>query len=83
MSKGIDKAEALRWLLNRVGGSPEELMCCGDGYNDLGMMQLAAVSCATAGARKPVKKAATIVTQSNDRDGVAVAVAEYFPFTSS
>ena len=83
MSKGIDKAEALRWLLNRVGGSPEELMCCGDGYNDLGMMQLAAVSCATAGARRPVKKAATIVTQSNDRDGVAVAVAEYFPFTSS
>ena len=83
MSKGIDKAEALRWLLNRVGGSPEELMCFGDGYNDLGMMQLAAVSCATAGARKPVKKAATVVTQSNDRDGVAVAVAEYFPFTSS
>ena len=74
LPKGIDKAEALKNLLDRVGGRTDELLCCGDGYNDLGMMRLAGISCATQNAKKPVKQAATFVTKSNDRDGVAHAV---------
>jgi len=74
MPKGIDKAEALKGLLEKVGGMPNELLCCGDGFNDLGMMRLAGISCATSNAKKPVKEAADIVTKSNDRDGVAIAV---------
>ena len=77
MPKGIDKAEALRELLDRVGGKTSELLCCGDGYNDLNMMCLAGVSCATRNAKKPVKEAASYVTESNDRDGVANAVVRY------
>ena len=72
--KGIDKAEALRELLIKIGGKTDELLCCGDGYNDLNMMRLAAISCATRNAKKPVKQAASFVTESNDRDGVAHAV---------
>lgn len=75
--KGVDKAEALRTLLERVGGNAEALLCCGDGYNDLNMMRLAGISCATRNAKKPVKTAATYVTESNDRDGVANAVVRY------
>ena len=75
--KGIDKAEALRELLQRVGGTTDELLCCGDGYNDLNMMRLARVSCATSNAKRQVKEAATFVTESNDRDGVARAVERY------
>ena len=75
--KGIDKAEALRELLTRVGGKTDCLLCCGDGYNDLNMMRLAGISCATRNAKKPVKEAATFVTDSNDRDGVAKAVMKY------
>ena len=75
--KGIDKAEALRELLERVGGGTDKLLCCGDGYNDLNMMRLAGVSCATRNAKKPVKEAASFITESNDRDGVANAV-EHF-----
>lgn len=74
MPKGIDKAEALKELLDRVGGKTDELMCLGDGYNDLGMMRLAGLSCAPCNAKKAVKQAATFVTKSNDRDGVAFAV---------
>lgn len=74
---GVDKAEALRRLLERVGGTTESLMCCGDGYNDLNMMRLAGISCATRNAKKPVKAAASYVTESNDRDGVANAVVRY------
>ena len=77
MPKGIDKAEALRELMERVGGKTEELLCCGDGYNDLNMMRLAGVSCAPSNAKKPVKQAATFVTKSNDRDGVAHAVVQF------
>lgn len=76
--KGIDKAESLRELLERVGGKTDELLCCGDGYNDINMMRLAAISCATRNAKKPVKEAATFVTDSCDRDGVAKAVQRYF-----
>ena len=75
--KGVDKAEALKKLLERVGGNSESLLCCGDGYNDLNMMRLAGISCATRNAKKPVKAAASYVTESNDRDGVANAVVRY------
>ncbi len=77
MPKGVDKAIALQELLHRVGGTKEELLCCGDGYNDLGMMLLAGISCAPRNAKKPVKQAATYVTDSNDKDGVAHAVQQY------
>lgn len=84
--KGIDKAEALREVLTLAGskagissasGQCEELICCGDGYNDLNMMRLGGISCATRNAKKPVKAAASHVTESNDRDGVANAVVRY------
>lgn len=76
--KGIDKADALKELLTRVGGKTYCLLCCGDGYNDLNMMRLAGISCATRNAKKPVKQAASFVTDSNDKDGVAKAVEKFF-----
>ena len=72
--KGIDKAKALHELLDRIGGKTDNLLCCGDGYNDLNMMRVGGISCATRNARKPVKAAATFVTDCNDQDGVAHAV---------
>ncbi len=77
MPKGIDKAGALQLLLERVGGTADELLCCGDGYNDLNMMRFASISCATRNAKKPVKEAATFITDCNDRDGIAHAVKKY------
>ena len=79
MPKGIDKADSLSQLLTKLNGKTDELMCCGDGYNDLGMMRLAGISCAPGNAKKPVKQAATFVTKSNDRDGVAHAVVQFIP----
>lgn len=74
---GIDKAQALSFLLDRVGGTSDELICCGDGFNDLPMMKLAGLSCATRNAQLPVKQAAMVVTDSNDKDGVANIVRQY------
>ena len=78
MPKGIDKADALCQLLTKLHGKTDELLCCGDGYNDIGMMRLAGISCAPRNAKRPVKQAATYVTDSNDRDGVAHAVERFF-----
>ena len=75
--KGIDKAEALQDILRLAGGKREELLCLGDGYNDLNMMRLAGVSCAPSNAKKPVKETADFVTDSNDQDGVAKAVLKF------
>lgn len=77
VSKGIDKAEALRELLAMIGGKADSLLCCGDGYNDINMMRLAGISCATRNAKKRVKETASYITESNDRDGVANAVVHY------
>lgn len=78
MPKDIDKADALRELLERIAGEKEmQLLCCGDGFNDLKLMRLADISCATRNAKKPVKEAASFVTKSNDRDGVACAVQRF------
>ncbi len=77
VSKGIDKAEALRELLMKLNGKTDELMCCGDGYNDLNMLRLAGISCVPRNAKRLVKQASTFVTESNDRDGVACAVVKY------
>lgn len=85
--KGVDKAEALRELLVKIGGKAgvslapevlaEALLCCGDGYNDINMMRVAGISCATRNAKKLVKQVASYITESNDRDGVANAVVRY------
>ena len=77
MPKGIDKAVALAELLRMRNGKSDELMCCGDGFNDVGMMQLAGISCATRNAKRPVREAADFITDSNDRDGVARAVERF------
>lgn len=76
--KGVDKAVSLRELLTHLGGKPSELLCCGDSYNDLNMMRLAGISCAPRNAKRIVKQASTFVTDSNDRDGVALAVRRFF-----
>ena len=78
MPKDIDKAAVLSELLKKLRGKPDELLCCGDGYNDLNMMRLAGISCAPRNAKRIVKQASTFVTDSNDRDGVAFAVERFF-----
>lgn len=71
---GIDKADCLDAFLKRIGRTREELMVCGDGYNDRSMIRYAGMGVAMSNAQKEVLDAADHVTLSNDEDGVAVAV---------
>lgn len=71
---GIDKADCLDAFLKKIGFGREDLMACGDGYNDLSMIRYAGMGVAMANAQKEVLEAADHVTLSNDEDGVAAAV---------
>ena len=74
MPKGIDKAQSLERLLASLGMKREQMIACGDGYNDLTMIQYAGLGVAMENAVLPVKKAADYITASNDEDGVGLVV---------
>ena len=74
---GIDKAKRLEFLLNHLGLKREELIACGDGFNDLSMIKYAGLGVAMSNAQEIVKQAADYITLSNEEDGVADAVKKF------
>lgn len=78
MPKNVDKAYCLSKLLKILGLSREEMVCCGDGYNDQSMIQFAGLGVAMANARECVKDVADYITLSNDEDGVAHVIEKFF-----
>lgn len=68
--KGIDKAASIDRLIKSIGIKTEECIACGDGFNDLSMINYAGLGVAMANAAEPVKQAADFITLSNDDDGI-------------
>ena len=77
MPKGIDKAKVLRNFLPYLGITREEVICCGDGYNDKTMIEFAGLGVAMANARDEVKEVADYITASNDEDGIVKVVKKF------
>lgn len=74
---GASKGEGLLWLLSRLGVDPAGVMALGDGENDLEMLRSVGLGVAMGNAGAKVKAAASVVTASNDQDGVADAIELY------
>ena len=55
----------------------EETMACGDGTNDLSMIQAAGIGVAMENAMDAVKEQADYITLSNEHDGVAAAIRRF------
>ena len=70
MPRNIDKAYSLHRLLSSLGLSAEQMICCGDGYNDVSMIEYAGLGVAMANAQTVVKESADFITRSNDDDGI-------------
>ncbi len=70
MPRGVDKAHALVKLLGSIGLSTRQMICCGDGYNDITMIETAGLGVAMANAQPPVRDSADYITKSNDENGV-------------
>lgn len=70
MPRNIDKAHSLQKLLSSIGTSADQMICCGDGYNDLSMIEYAGLGVAMENAQPIIKESADFVTRSNDEDGI-------------
>ncbi len=68
------KGTALKTLADWLGVSREEVMACGDSFNDLEMLDFAGCSVAVANAHPEVRSKAKYITASNNEDGVARAL---------
>lgn len=77
LPKGIDKAKSLERFLEVTGYRREELIACGDGYNDLTMIRFAGLGVAMENGVLPVRQAADYITLSNNDDGVACVVEKF------
>ncbi len=77
MPLGIDKAVSLGRLSAMVGLGRENVIACGDGFNDISMVEYAGLGVAMANAQDELKEVADYVTYSNDEDGVAYIIEKY------
>lgn len=75
--RDVDKGDSLARLMEGIGIRREDVICCGDGFNDISMIRYAGVGVAMGNAQPPVKEAADYVTAGNDEDGL-VQVIERF-----
>ena len=71
---GADKGKALCLLAAEWGIAPENVAAIGDSDNDLAMLRAVGWPVAMGNASDEVKAAARLVTDTNDRDGVAKAI---------
>ena len=70
MPLGIDKAYGLSKLLKKLGFSRNQMICCGDGFNDISMIEYAGLGVAMANAAEEVRARANYVAPHCDEDGL-------------
>ena len=78
MPKNVDKAATLQKLCDYLGITKDDLVACGDGYNDVSMIKFAGVGVAMGNAKPEVKEVADVITGTNDEDGLVDIVNKYF-----
>ena len=75
--EGADKGTGLLWLGRQLGIQREEIMACGDSYNDYEMLKAVGFSVAMENGEEVVKEIADYITDTNDNDGVAKAFEKF------
>jgi Cof subfamily protein (haloacid dehalogenase superfamily) len=75
---GVTKVATLAALCAEWGVGPSDVIAFGDAQNDLSVLGWAGISVAMANAHPAVIAAADRVTASNDEDGVALVLEEFF-----
>ncbi len=77
MPKNIDKASSIDRMLSSVGLLRENTICCGDGFNDMTMIEYGGIGVAMGNAKPEVKAKADYITGSNDEDGLVEVIQKY------
>lgn len=73
----VSKATAVEYIASGYGISNDEIICIGDGYNDVEMISLAGLGVAMGNAPDDVKEQADFVTDTNANDGVALVIEKF------
>jgi len=73
----IDKANTLSLLLEKLKVDSDHVIAIGDGVRDVAMIQIAGLGIAMGNAQDSVKACADYVTETNDEDGVALALENF------
>ncbi|MEG0546359.1 MAG: Cof-type HAD-IIB family hydrolase [Oscillospiraceae bacterium] len=74
---GIDKGSTILKLAELLNVKTEEIMACGDGFNDITMLKAAGIGVAMENAQEITKKSADFITKSNENNGIAYAMKKY------
>ena len=77
MPKDVNKATSLDHMLEGMGLTRENAICCGDGYNDISMIEYAGTGVAMGNAQLAVKDAADYITGTNDEDGLVEVIDKF------
>jgi Cof subfamily protein (haloacid dehalogenase superfamily) len=78
LTRDCSKGHALRRHAEKHAILPDEIMAIGDNYNDLEMLDYAAVPVVMANADSGLKQRGFHVTGSNSENGVALAIEKLF-----
>ena len=76
-ANNVDKWNALEFLIKKLDIKPEEVMAIGDNINDKKMIENAGMGVAMMGSTPEITKVAKDITDTNDKDGVAIALEKY------
>ena len=76
--KGVSKWSGVLYLADHLGVKRTEIVSIGDGMDDVEMIAGSGLGVAMGNAEPEVKKAAKWVTRSNDDDGIAYMLKEFF-----
>lgn len=78
LSKGNSKYNSILKIANDEKISNDNIICFGDGLNDIEMIKKCGVGVAMGNAFDDVKKVSNFITKSNDEDGVLVFLEKFF-----
>ena len=77
MPRGTSKGNAVKKICEYYGVHPSEVIAIGDNENDISMIEYAGLGIAMGNSEEKVKDIADYITESNDRDGVAMAIEKF------
>lgn len=80
LARGVSKLSGIREAAAARGLDARGFVAVGDGPNDIPLLEAALISVAMGQAPAEVKSAATLVTDTNDHDGLAKALASIYGF---
>ena len=72
-----NKGQAVQFLAQFYGIEKDEMMACGDNYNDIPLLQAAGLQVAMGNGVDAVKEVANYVAPSNEENGVAQAIEKF------